>query len=299
MHGFLGLLLLGALHAQTVNYTYDEAGRLTRVVYPNGKIISYSYDAAGNLLRLFIGTPAAGPAPATTAAAVVNAASNLGGPVSPGEIVTLFGTNIGPPALAGAALNRFGFVDGLVAETAVLFDGAPAPIVYASAAQTAVIVPYSVAGKQQTQMIVEYQGRRSIPVGLPVAATALGLFSANLSGTGNGAIINEDGSLNSPDNPAPRGTIVTLFGTGEGQTDPAGIDGRPATTVFPKPATPMTVRIGGLDAEVIYYGAAPNLVAGLFQANARVPMESATGSVPVTVSVGAGTSQSGLTVAVR
>ncbi len=299
MRALTVLLFTLGLSAQTVNYTYDEAGRLTRVVYPNGKIISYSYDASGNLLRRFIGTPAVGAAPSASAAGVVNAASFQGGPVSPGEIVTIFGSNIGPAALAGAALNRFGFVDGLVAETAVLFDGAPAPIVYVSAGQTAVIVPYSVAGKQQTQMVVEYQGRRSAPVGLPVAATALGLFSANNSGTGNGAIVNENGTFNSPDNPAPKGTIITLFGTGEGQTNPAGIDGRPAATVFPKPVTPMTAKVGGIDAEMIYFGAAPGLVAGLFQANVRVPMESASGSVAVTVSVGAGTSQGGLTVAVQ
>jgi len=44
------LAVAGSLAAQTVNYTYDAAGRLTGVSYPNGTAITYTYDAAGNLL---------------------------------------------------------------------------------------------------------------------------------------------------------------------------------------------------------------------------------------------------------
>ena len=44
------LVVAAALAAETVNYTYDAAGRLTGVSYPNGTAITYTYDAAGNLL---------------------------------------------------------------------------------------------------------------------------------------------------------------------------------------------------------------------------------------------------------
>ena len=47
---FCVFLCLAAATAQTVNYTYDAAGRLTGVAYPNGTTISYTYDPAGNLL---------------------------------------------------------------------------------------------------------------------------------------------------------------------------------------------------------------------------------------------------------
>jgi len=299
MRCLLGILIIGALQAQTVNYSYDEAGRLIRVAYPNGKTISYSYDPAGNLLRRLVFGTVAGAAPVASAAGVVNAASFLGGAVAAGEIVTLFGTGIGPANLVGASLTRFGFVDTLAGETSVLFDGIPAPVIYSSAAQTSVIVPYAVSGKANTQMVVEYQGRRSVPVAIPVAAAAPALFSATATGKGNGAILNEDTSFNSAANPAAKGSVIVLYGTGEGQTNPAGIDGRIASTVFPKPLTPITVRIGALDAEVLYFGAAPGLVAGVFQVNARVPADAPSGDVPVVVSVGAATSQPELTVAVR
>ena len=293
-------LIVMPLSAQTVNYSYDDAGRLLRAVYPNGKAINYSYDRAGNLVRRLVTTTAAGPTPVAPAGGVVNAASFLAGPVAPGEIVTLFGTDIGPSALATASLTRFGFLDTFVADTTVLFDGVPAPIVYVSAGQTSVIVPYSVSGRSTTQMVVEVQGRRSVAAQLAVAPTAPALFSFNSRGSGGGAILNEDGTINTPDNPAAKGSIIVLFGTGEGQTNPPGADGRVAATVFPKPAaTPLGVRIGGIEAEVAYFGAAPSLVAGVFQVNARVPAGADSGNVPVVVTIGAASSQPNLTVAVR
>jgi len=237
--------------------------------------------------------------PVSSAAGVANAASFLGGPVAPGEIITIFGTGIGPAALAGLSLTRFSFVDNYVAETTVLFDGFPAPIIYASAAQTSVIVPYSVAGKSSTQMVIEYQGRRSAPIAVPVAAAAPALFSLSSTGKGGGAFLNQDNSVNTPQTPAEKGSVVVLFGTGEGQTIPPGVDGRLALTVFPRPALTVSVRIGGIEAESIYAGAAPNLVAGVFQINARVPEGVASGNVPVVVTVGSASSQPELTLAVR
>ncbi len=292
-------LLVVTAAAQTVNYAFDSAGRLARVTYPNGKILSYIYDAAGNLLRRQVVTPIAGPAPSTSAAAVVNAASFLGGPVAPGEIITIFGTGIGPATLASAQLTPFGFLDSQAGDTSVLFDNVPAPLIYASSGQTAAIVPYSVASQSTTQMVILYQGRSSTPVTLPVVAAAPALFSSNSSGKGNGAILNQDSSVNSPSNPAEKGSVVVLFGTGEGQTDPRGIDGRIASSVFPKPLGDVKVSIGGIQTTVNYAGAAPFEVAGVFQINAVVPPGVASGPVPVVVMEGNASSQSGLTVSVK
>ena len=294
--------LLGCLLpaiADTVNYAYDPAGRLVGVVYPNGKTLSYTYDANGNLLRRLASTPVAGTAPVASAAGVVNAASFAGGPVAPGELVTIFGAGIGPTTLASLELTAFGFVGTLIGDTTVLFDGIPAPLIYASAGQTTAIVPYSVAGKTSTQMTVVYQGRTSAPVTLAVTAAAPALFSADSSGKGNGAILNQDNSPNSPANPADKGSVVVLFGTGEGQTNPAGIDGRIAATVFPKPLGSVKVSIGGIQADIAYAGAAPFLVAGVFQINATVPLGVASGSAPVVVTVGNASSPAGITVSVR
>ncbi|MBI3697004.1 MAG: IPT/TIG domain-containing protein, partial [Acidobacteria bacterium] len=267
--------------ADTVNYAYDDAGRLVRVTYGSGKSIFYTYDKAGNLLRRLVTTTLPGPNPAITAAGVVNAASFLGGPVAAGEIVTLFGTGMGPATLVGLSLTRAGFVDTFLSDAQVLFDGTPSPLIYVSANQTSAIVPYAVAGKSSTQLQIEYQGRRSTGVSLPVAAAAPALFSLNASGKGGGAILNQDSSVNAAANPADKGSIVVLFGTGEGQTTPGGTDGKLAAGTFPKPLLSVSVKIGGLDADILYAGAAPGLVAGVLQVNAKVPDGVASGAVPV------------------
>jgi uncharacterized protein (TIGR03437 family) len=296
----LPLLLTLWLQAQApgVTYSYDAAGRLTSATYANGKVLSYSYDANGNLLRRLVAIPSAGTAPQASAAGVVNAASFLAGPIAPGEIVTIFGTGIGPAALANFALAN-GLFSSYIGDTSVLFDGVPAPLYYASAGQTAVFVPYSITGQTTTQMVIVHQGRPSAPVTLPVLPSAPGLFSLNQSGQGPGAILNQDNSLNSAANPAAKGSIVILYGTGEGQTDPPGVAGRVNATVFPRPTLPFTVTIGGLGAEVLYAGAAPGLVSGVFQVNVRIPDAAPSGDVPVRVQVGSNSSQPGLTVRIQ
>jgi uncharacterized protein (TIGR03437 family) len=297
-------LLLAVCHilcAQTVNYSYDAAGRLNGVTYPNGNVMTYAYDAAGNLLRRLVVAPAKGPAPTSSAAGVVNAASELGGSVAPGEIVAIYGTGVGPATLANFQISPFGFFESYTGNTGVTFDGIAAPLIYSSGGQTAAIVPYSVVGQTSTQMVVTYQGLSSAPVTLPVAASAPGLFSANASGKGNGAIGNFDGSVNSPANPAARGSVIVLYGSGEGQTNPAGVDGRIALSVYPKPVLPVKVSIGGIDASsgILYAGAAPTLVAGVFQINVTVPPVVPAGAVPVVVTIGQASSQSGLTVSLK
>ena len=97
------------LSAQTLSYTYDAAGRVSSATYPSGKIVSLIYDPSGNLLRHLVINPVAGPAPVVTAAGVLNAASFLGGPVAPGELVTLFGTGIGPAKLANYEVRVTGY----------------------------------------------------------------------------------------------------------------------------------------------------------------------------------------------
>lgn len=291
----------GILSAQTISYTYDAAGRLNSATYPNGNVIQYTYDQGGNLLRRLVIAPVAGPTPTSSAAGVVNAASELGGPVAPGEIVAIYGNGIGPAALSNFQISPTYFFESYTGSTTIAFDGIPAPLIYASGGQTAAIVPYSVAGQTSTQMVITYQGRASAPVTVPVAASAPGLFSASASGTGNGAIDNADGTVNSPANPAKRGSIIVLYGSGEGQTNPPGVDGRIALSVYPKPVLPVKVSIGGVDATsgILYAGSAPTLVAGVFQINVTVPTNVPAGAVPVVVTIGQASSQPGLTVSLQ
>jgi uncharacterized protein (TIGR03437 family) len=93
--------------------------------------------------------------------------------------------------------------------------------------------------------------------------------------------------------------IVVLFGTGEGQTTPGGVDGAIANSVYPKPVLPVSVSIGGINADVLYAGAAPGKVAGLIQINVRIPDSVPSGPIPISMTVGTRTSAAGLTVAVQ
>jgi len=211
---------------------------------------------------------------------VVNAASYASGAVAPGEIVTLFGAGFG-------------------ADARVLFDGRAAPLLYADLTQMSLVVPYLIAGKTGTRLEVECRGQRSEAVPLAVAESAPGIFTLDASGQGAGAVLNQDNSVNSALNPAARGSVVQIFATGEGQTEPPGVDGKPAAEPLPKPRLPVSVTIGGLPAQVLYAGGAPGLIAGVFQVNARVPEGAAPGAMPLVLSVGRASSQPGVTVAVE
>jgi uncharacterized protein (TIGR03437 family) len=241
--------------------------------------------------------PPVGP---ITQAGVVNAASFQGGPLAPGLLVTIFGVGLGPEPLAGLRLTPSGLVDSFVGGVRVLIDGLASPMVYAQARQVSAIVPFGVAGKSRADLYVEYEGYRTNIVSLPVTTAAPGLFTLNATGRGPGAVLHPDYSVNSATNPAPRGSVIILYGTGAGQTNPAGSDGKLAGEPLPRPVLPVTVRIGGLAAEVLYAGSAPGLVEGVLQVNARVPAGVTPGSaVPVQISVGSFSSQEGVTVAVR
>jgi uncharacterized protein (TIGR03437 family) len=117
---------------------------------------------------------------------------------------------------------------------------------------------------------------------------------------GAGAILNQDYSLNSPAHPAAPGSVVMIYSTREGQTDAPGVDGQIAGTTLPQPRLPVSVTIGGVTAEVLYAGAAPGLVAGVLQVNARVPEGTPAGAaVPVALIIGTASSQAGVTLAVQ
>jgi uncharacterized protein (TIGR03437 family) len=177
--------------------------------------------------------------------AVANAASYSRGSVSPGEMVVLFGTLLGPSQLSHLQLDASGKLSTSVANVQVYFGGFPAPLIYVSATQTAVMVPYEVAGSSSTQVVVHYQGLVSQPFTVAVEPTAPGIFSANASGQGPVAASNANGSVNSATNPAAPGSYVTFYLTGEGQLAAPGTDGTIAAGAD-QVGSQVTVTIGGL-----------------------------------------------------
>jgi uncharacterized protein (TIGR03437 family) len=251
-------------------------------------------------ITLFVIPPASFPVPKPTVQAVTNVAS-YDTAIAPGQMVVIWGSGMGPTSLTPLKLEDNGLASGSSGGVRVLFDGVPGPVVYASATQCSAVVPYFGATKATTHVQVEYQGVRSDPLEIAVVATAPGLFTADSTGTGQGAILNDDGiTRNSPAAPAKPGSVVVLWGTGEGLTDPPGVDGRIALDVLPKPLAPVSVDIGGLPATVEYAGAAPGNIPGVVQINARMSKDVPPGDrVPVHVKIGGRTSQDGVTLVVR
>jgi len=230
---------------------------------------------------------------------VLNAASAVAGPVAPGEVISIFGSNIGPTVFATAQLDFRGRVTTTLAGTQVLFDGIPAPLLFVRSDVVNAVVPYEIAGKPTTNLTIQYNGEATNTVTLPVATASPALFTLNGTGKGPGVILNQDYSLNTASNGAAQGSVIFLYATGQGQTQPGGIDGTIPATVFPAPALPVTVTIGGVPAQVIYAGAAPGMVSGVLQLNVQIPYGVASGTADVVVTIGTIASAPGVTVAVR
>src|ERR1017187_4635756 len=161
--------------------------------------------------------------------AVANVASYANGPISPGEMVVIFGSGMGPPSVVGFQLDQQGRIANTLSQVQVFFDGSPAPLIYVSAKQISAMVPYGITGKASTQIQVVYQGSTSDSFQKPITPSAPGIFTADSSGQGQAAMTNAAGSYNTSSNPATPGSYVTLYLTGEGQTDPSVSDGNIAT----------------------------------------------------------------------
>ncbi|MBX9603089.1 MAG: IPT/TIG domain-containing protein [Bryobacteraceae bacterium] len=274
--------------------------------------------ATEGILRLGVTTPAPGggtsneahlnvfgPGPQITA--VVNSASFRQGSVSPGEIITIFGLGLGPATLSIFDPTTPPIPAALPASapsTSVTINGTPAPVLYTSATQAAVIVPYSISGPT-AQIVVSYGTLSSTPVTVAVAPANPGIYTISASGSGQGAILNfnaatNDYTINGQSSPAARGSTVVLYLTGAGAMSSAIsnqlIPASPAVT----PTAGLTVTLGGQAATIAGAQAPPGSVPGLLQINVVVPNNVQPGTaVPVVVTIGGVESQPGVTMAVR
>jgi uncharacterized protein (TIGR03437 family) len=232
--------------------------------------------------------------------AIQNSASSASGSISPGMIFTIYGSDIGPSTLVGASVDSAGKLATTQAGYTITFNGVPAPIVYVSATQSAGIVPYEVAGQSSANIVVSNGTQSSPAMTVPVVAAVPGLFSLNQSGSGEAVAYNQDLTLNSASNPAAKGSVIVVYGTGEGQTNPPGVTGFIAVPGnVPAPAGGCKATVGGLPATVNYCGAVPYVVTGEIQLNLQLSPNVASGSQPVMFQVGSASSQANLTVYVK
>src|SRR5262249_29470554 len=141
---------------------------------------------------------------------------------APLEVITIVGRGLGPKA-GVAASGTTGFPT-VLGGTRVLVSGLWAPLLYAGESQINAVVPAGV-GTRQGEITVFTATGSSAPWYTWFEAVSPGLFTADGSGSGQASILNQDGTTNSPRNPASRGSVVVLYGTGGGLTAPAFADG--------------------------------------------------------------------------
>jgi uncharacterized protein (TIGR03437 family) len=210
--------------------------------------------------------------------AILNGASNLQIPVSPGEIVVITGSGLGPAELIAATAAN-GLYSTQLSGTTIRFNAIPAPLIYTSATQVAAQVP-DMFLVSQAQVTITYEGRTSVPLPVQVVGSSPGVFTLDASGKGQAVALNQDSSLNTASNPAKGGDVISLYATGLRQGD-----------------GPIIVTIGGGQAVVT---STQNLSAGVLQIDAKIPIGIQTGgAVPAALAVGNTSSQAGVTIAVR
>ena len=255
--------------------------------------------------------------------------------VSPGEIISIFGQNLGPIVVDTVPLTTVVGVQSFPTSVPdpsntnnsfqVIFTfwdvtlsppgnhSVTAPIIMLSNNQINAVVPFelsAVVGTANSSISVQvWDGMASTNI-YPVIAIAEdpGLFTLGGLGTGQGAILNYNSSsgsytINSAKNAAPRGSTIVIYATGLGDLSSPLADGviANASDVV---TDPVQVTIGGQPAVVSYAGAAGGSVAGLIQINTIVPPTISPGTtVSLTVSGGtaatARRSQANVTVAIQ
>lgn len=222
--------------------------------------------------------------PPTLACVTGGAIRVVTGAISPGQIITLLGSGFGS------------------ANTEVYVNSIKAPLLYLSPLQINAVVPYEGLTTGQTATIeVRPASGAAMQLSTAVRPAAVELFTLDASGVGPSAAFNQDSTLNTQDNPAPVGSIVVLYGTGIGATNPASVTGATAALVppFAQPLLRTTARIGGNPCEVLYSGAAPGLINGAAQFNLRVPPGLQAGVQPVEIALDSFRSTSSATIWVK
>ena len=274
--------------------------RQTADINVSGNSFTATFPAYSMTLLVIPQAQSAMRVPQPVVAAVTSAAWSDTSGVSPGELVTIWGQSLGPASGTGLQIDN-GILSASIGGVQVFFNGYAAPMTYAGNTQLNAVVPYEVAGQTTVNVVAVYQGNASAPFQVAVAPSKPAIFTDDESGHGQGAIRNQDYSLNGPTNPAPRGQYVFIYGTGEGVTTPPGVDGRITTGTPQLNASPTcTATVGGQTATTNYCGEAPGFTAGLVQVNVLIP-ESVTpgGAVPVSIKIGGVASQANVTVAVK
>jgi uncharacterized protein (TIGR03437 family) len=201
------------------------------------------------------------PTPTFTPNAVVSAASYKGptanGGVSPGGIYSIYDTvnnSLGPnPYVQPAGYDGYGNLATSLGGVTVTFDGVAAPLFLSYSGQLNVQVPFEVAGKTSTQVVVNFYGSASAPVPVPVVAAQPAFFTVTPGGTDPIVQNFPDYSLNKAGNPIARGGIVLLYGTGLGNLGYPLSTGQPGVVPPSSYSSRYSCSFGGVPASAFAY----------------------------------------------
>jgi trimeric autotransporter adhesin len=258
---------------------------------PSGDV--YVVDRNNNAIR-FLQLTSAVP----TVGAATNGASGLIQPIAPAELVTIWGTGLGPSTLVPYQPNSNGYIPTNTGGTTVYVNGVLAPVMYAWTNQVGILVPYeSTPGRGLIS--VQYNGAVSLQLPVTIAATSPGLFTADYTGVGQALAINPDGSVNTTSSPVPAGQVILLYATGYGLVTPPVPDGAPNNPGFGTPLLPVTATVNGQAAIVQRASGYYNLPEGTIQLWVVVPTGVSGSAIPVAISIGGVQSQPGVTIAVK
>jgi uncharacterized protein (TIGR03437 family) len=184
----------------------------------------------------------------------------FGPQIAPGQAIRLEGRGIGPATLADAKTAP-GSVQPTIAGVQVTFNGVTAPLVSVQANEIVCLAPFELDGLSSASIEVRYAGQASNVFPVLVVPQNIDVI----------AVANQDGSLNSESHPAAPGTVVGLYITGAGQTNPPSADGTVYTTPYVIPNRFPQVFVNGLAEQPAFVGASVGMVAGILQVNLFVP----------------------------
>lgn len=244
---------------------------------------------------------------------ISNSASGQFTSISPGELITIKGTYLGPATPATFTVASGGTVSSTLAGVQVLFDNIPGTPTYVSSNQINVIVPYEIAGRASTNVVVSYQQQPSAVIPQNIANQAPGIYTFSATGAGQAAVLNQNYTYNGPPNgliingnpinttPAAAGSVIVVYMTGGGQTTPPSVTGTvtPNSPFYIIPLADVSATINGVNAPVQFAGAAPGEVTGVIQVNITVPQGVSGNAQPLVIKINGVASPFGPTVAIQ